>query len=100
MTEEERFRLIDFLARSPEAGDLIPGTGGLRKLRWGGKSKGKSGGYRAIYYFFDRDVPIFLLAIYAKAMKEDLTSAEKKQLRDLAIILKARAKTKRTAREQ
>jgi hypothetical protein len=92
LTEDERNRLVDFLARNPEAGDLIQGTGGLRKLRWGGRGKGKSGGYRAIYYFFDREIPIFLVAIYAKAMKEDLTPGEKRRLTELAAVLKARAK--------
>lgn len=51
LTEDERHRITLFLAHNPEAGGVIPGTGGLCKLRWAGKGKGKSGGYRVIYYF-------------------------------------------------
>jgi len=50
LSEEERFALIDHLAFNPEAGTVIPGTGGLRKLRWGIRGRGKSGGARIIYY--------------------------------------------------
>jgi|SRR5579862_579474 len=88
----ERDALIDFLARHPEAGDLIPGTGGLRKLRWAGKGKGKSGGYRAIYYYFMADVPIYLLAVYAKNQQIDLTPEQKGRLAALADELKASAR--------
>jgi len=51
MSEEERARLVDYLASNPEPGDLIPGTGGVRKLRWALQGRGKRGGARAIYYF-------------------------------------------------
>jgi hypothetical protein len=58
--------LILYVALFPEAGDLIPETGGLRKLRWTAKGKGKRGGSRVIYYFHNLDVPLFLMAIFAK----------------------------------
>ena len=67
LTEDERFEITGFIANNPEAGGVIPGTGGLRKLRWPGRSKGKRGGYRVIYYFFNRGVPIYLRAIYPKS---------------------------------
>src|SRR5258705_11661145 len=51
LTEQERSELVDFLARNPTAGDLMQGTGGARKLRWGAKGKGKSGGARVITFF-------------------------------------------------
>jgi len=86
---------VDFPSRNPEAGDLIPGTGGLRKLRWGGRSKGKSGGYRAIYYFFSEESPIFLLAIYAKNQQIDLTPAQKAALTKRATLLKASVRAAR-----
>lgn len=92
LSETERVALIEFLAEHPDAGDLIPGTGGLRKLRWAKTGRGKSGGYRAIYYFFTEDVPIYLLAIYAKNQQIDLTSAQKAKLSELAEQLKASAR--------
>ena len=92
LSETERIALVEFLAQNSEAGDLIPGTGGLRKLRWAKPGKGKSGGYRAIYYYFSEDVPIYLLAIYAKNQQVDLTAAQKTRLTDLAEQLKASAR--------
>lgn len=92
LSEAERAALVEFLAQNPEAGDLIPGTGGLRKLRWAKAGKGKRGGYRAIYYYFTEDVPIYLLAIYAKNQQVDLTAAQKARLSDLAEQLKTSAR--------
>lgn len=92
LSEAERAALVEFLAQNPEAGDLIPGTGGLRKLRWAKLGKGKSGGYRAIYYYFSEDVPIYLLAIYGKNQQVDLTAAQKARLTELAEQLKASAR--------
>jgi mRNA-degrading endonuclease RelE of RelBE toxin-antitoxin system len=56
---EERDELLNFLAREPESGDEITGTGGIRKLRWAGKGKGKRGGLRVIYYFYNESAPVF-----------------------------------------
>jgi mRNA-degrading endonuclease RelE of RelBE toxin-antitoxin system len=83
LIEEERNAVTDFVARNPDARDLIPSTGGLHKLRWAGKGKGKSGGYRVIYYFFDIDVPIYLVAVYPKSQQVDLTPEQKKRLAHL-----------------
>jgi mRNA-degrading endonuclease RelE of RelBE toxin-antitoxin system len=94
LTDDERAALTDYVARDPEAGDLIPGTGGLRKLRWGGKGKGKRGGYRVIYFFFNHSVPVFLLAIYPKNQQVDLTPQQKKQLSALAEALKAEVRAR------
>ena len=60
------------LALRPEAGTLIPGSGGLRKLRWRGSGRGKSGGYRIIYYWRSRKGEIWLLTIYAKSEETDI----------------------------
>jgi hypothetical protein len=61
LTEQERRDLLDFLAANPTAGDLMQGTGGARKLRWGAKGKGKSGGARVITFHGGPQVPVFLL---------------------------------------
>lgn len=71
------------LAARPTAGDLIPGTGGLRKLRWCLPGRGKRGGARVIYYWRAAQSQILLLAIYGKGIKDDLTAAEKKLLRQI-----------------
>lgn len=73
---EEQDQIIDVIAGNPLAGDIIPGTGGIRKVRFGRDGKGKSGGVRVIYYFYNRDVPIFLIDIYGKNEKSDLSKAE------------------------
>src|SRR5262245_59077226 len=83
LTEESYFTLQDFLLEYPEEGDLIRGSGGLRKLRWVAKGRGKRGGVRIIYYLADARGYIFLLDIYPKTAKEDLTADEIKQLRAL-----------------
>ncbi|WP_405236985.1 MULTISPECIES: type II toxin-antitoxin system RelE/ParE family toxin [Lentisalinibacter] len=73
--------LLEFLARRPKAGRIIQGTGGLRKLRFARPGKGKSGGARVIYYYHDDTKPILLLLIYAKADQDNLTNAQKAQLK-------------------
>jgi hypothetical protein len=72
----------ELIAR-PAAGDLIPGTGGLRKIRWRLPGQGKRGGARVIYYWFTLQSRILLLAIYGKGTKDDLTAAEKRLLRKI-----------------
>lgn len=81
--EGERAELIAFVASNPEAGRIIPATGGVRKLRWAAKGKGKSGGARVIYYFHDESMPVFLLSAYAKTQKVNLTMVERNELRNL-----------------
>lgn len=81
--EEERATLIAFVAANPEAGSVIPEAGGIRKLRWAAKGKGKSGGARVIYYFHNERLPVFMLSAYAKAEKSDLTKAERNELKKL-----------------
>jgi hypothetical protein len=69
------------LTARPTAGDLIPGTGGLRKIRWRLPGQGKRGGARVIYYWRSSQSQILLLAIYGKGIKDDLTAAEKRLMR-------------------
>lgn len=82
-TEKERDDLTDFIAANPHFGDVIPGTGGVRKIRWGAGASGKRGGARVIYYFRDLNIPVFLLAVYKKGEKMNLTMAERDQMRRL-----------------
>ena len=81
LTEIEIKLLAEFLSEQPEKGDVIPGTGGLRKLRWSLGNQGKRGGSRVIYYYHRPEYLVLLLAIYAKSQKEDLDADEKKALR-------------------
>ena len=71
------------LATRPDQGALIPGCGGLRKLRFCGKDRGTRGGVRIIYYWLSRQYTIYMLAIYAKNEQIDLTEEQKHILRDL-----------------
>ena len=95
ISADERDEFVNFIARNPFSGDLIPGTGGVRKVRWGSNNKGKSGGVRVIYYFYDETAPIFLLTAYGKGEKENLTSDQKKQISNLAQVLKSECKNHR-----
>jgi hypothetical protein len=74
---------VDYLAANPGAGDLMPGTGGVRKLRWGLEGRGKRGGARVIYYFHSAQIPLFIYAIYAKNMQDDLSNADKNELKQI-----------------
>ncbi|KJV08864.1 RelE cytotoxic translational repressor of toxin-antitoxin stability system [Elstera litoralis] len=97
LSPEERLDLITFLAKNPEAGDEMPGTGGVRKVRFAAKSKGKSGGIRVIYYFFDLNNPLYALLIYGKGEQCDLTPEQTKAVAGLAAQIKAAAKARRTS---
>jgi hypothetical protein len=69
------------IAQNPEVHPVIPGTGGIRKARWGRLGQGKRGGIRAIYYFASAADWLYLLDVYAKNQKSDLTQDEKKELK-------------------
>ena len=88
-SEEEVFEIITFLATEPTAGDLIPGTGGVRKLRWGVEGRGKRGGARIIYYFHSDRMPLYLLAVFTKNERADLSPSERATLRSLVDQLVA-----------
>lgn len=85
MDDDDFSALQRFLIFSPEYGDLIPGGGGLRKLRWQAKGKGKRGGVRVIYYFVGKREEIWLLTIYAK---NELTDIPKEILTQLKKEIK------------
>jgi hypothetical protein len=92
LNEDEHAALISFLARHPEAGDEIVGTGGVRKVRFAAMGKGKSGGVRVIYYFYDQDMPIYALLIYGKNERADLTAEQRKSVAAFAAAIKAARK--------
>lgn len=100
LQKKERDDLISYISRNPEIGDEIPRTGGLRKLRWAGKSKGKRGGVRVIYYFYNNSSPVFLLSIYGKGEQENLKPEEEKKLTKLAALLKEECKKRRISYEE
>ena len=74
------------IAVQPDAGDVIPGTGGVRKVRFAGKGRGKSGGYRAITFFTGPGLPVLLITVYAKGDRASLTKAERNELAALTAI--------------
>ena len=98
LTREEHDDLLLYLSMYYEAGDEIPGTGGVRKLRYAVQGKGKSGGVRAIYYFYDAVNPILALFLYGKNEQSNLTPTEKKLATSLAAAMKAEAKARRVKR--
>lgn len=87
MDEKERGLLVDYLARNPLAGELIPGAGGVRKLRWALEGRGKRGGARAVYYYHSDAMPIFALTAYAKNERADLSQAERNDFRRMTTLL-------------
>ena len=89
LTEPERAELISHLAANPTAGDLMQGTGGARKLRWGARGKGKRGGARVITFFGGPAAPVFLLTIFAKGERANLSKAERNELQQLLAGLAA-----------
>lgn len=87
LNESERKSIIDYLAEHPCAGALIEGTGGVRKLRWGRGNKGKSGGVRVIYYYHSDHIPLYLLTVFGKSERANLSKADRNQLAKLVDIL-------------
>ncbi|MEP7242429.1 MAG: type II toxin-antitoxin system RelE/ParE family toxin [Gammaproteobacteria bacterium] len=94
LSEEEHAALIFWLACHPTSGDEIVGTGGVRKARFGAMGKGKSGGVRVVYYFYDQGLPIYALLIYGKNERADLTPEERKSVAAFAAAIKAARRRK------
>lgn len=80
LKDEERLSIIKYLAVHPLSGDLIRGTGGIRKPRWSAHGKGKSGGVRVIYYYHNGRAPLFLLTVFGKGEKANLSKSERNDL--------------------
>lgn len=87
LTAPERSDIVAYLAAHPKAGDLIEGTGGIRKLRWARAGMGKSGGVRIIYYVHSEAIPLYLLTVFAKNERANLSRSERNDLSGLVEIL-------------
>jgi mRNA-degrading endonuclease RelE of RelBE toxin-antitoxin system len=85
LDEIEYYALQWELAAKPEIGDVIKGIGGIRKLRWGAKGKGKRGGVRIIYYWKKSDGEVLLLTLYAKNEAADIAPAQLKKLKQMVM---------------
>lgn len=75
-TEDQRLEFLTWLAANPEAGDVIPGAGGARKVRWTLPGKGKRGGVRVIYFNYAEDGTLLLVMMYTKGNRENVTSGD------------------------
>jgi hypothetical protein len=87
LKDEEKVAFINYLAYHPQSGDLMQGTGGIRKLRWSAQGKGKRGGVRVIYYYHNGKMPLFLLTVFGKGEKANLSKAERNDLAKLTDLL-------------
>src|SRR5262245_189980 len=83
LTEDERLAITTAISENPTMGDVMQGTGGARKVRFSGRGKGKSGGYRVVTFYAADDVPVFLLDIYSKGETINLTKGERNELKKL-----------------
>lgn len=81
LTDDQYRELQAVLINYPQAGKVIPGSGGLRKIRWGAKGQGKRGGVRVIYYWVAAQEKLLMLFLYLKSERDDLSSAQLKVLK-------------------
>ena len=88
LLETELKALVNHLAANPLDGDLVQGTGGVRKIRWARGGRGKSSGVRVIYYYHSERLPLFLLTVFAKGDAANLSKAQRNELASLVTILK------------
>lgn len=94
LTPTERADIVWTIARQPECGVVIQGTGGIRKMRFGVAGRGKRGGVRVIYFFHNENMPIYMLAIFAKNEKSDLSATERSVLAKLTRSLVSESRSK------
>lgn len=88
LNDAEKMEIINVLARNPKAGAVMQGTGGIRKLRLAISGKGKSGGARVVYYYLNNSMPLFLLTMFSKGEKENLSKGEQNTLAKLTRVLR------------
>lgn len=81
LSDDEQNDIVSEISKNPKAGAVMEGTGGCREIRFAGKGKGKSGGYRTVHYYAGDDVPVLLLALIDKGADENLSKAERNELR-------------------
>lgn len=91
----EREQFIAWIAANPLAGDVIPGTGGLRKVRWSRAGMGKRGGARVIYFHHGAGMPLFALTAFAKNDRADLSQQDRDDFRQLTTLLVAAFKRRK-----
>ncbi len=97
LTDLEREEVVFLVADNPLVGDLLVGTGGVRKTRFARGDRGKSGGVRVVYFFYDEEIPVYLLTVFAKKDRANLTKDERNQLGKLtAKIVEAHQKRKKS----
>jgi hypothetical protein len=87
LSEDERQELVSYLSSHPEAGAIMEGTGGIRKLRWARQGMGKSGGARVIFFYYNQGMPLYALTMFGKSGKDNLTQAERNDLAKLVDAL-------------
>lgn len=88
LTDDEYKEFQTHLLLDPEAGSIIVGTGGCRKVRWARQGTGKSSGIRAIYYYYNPAGRLYMLLVYPKSEKDSLSAAEKNQLKTVVSVFK------------
>jgi hypothetical protein len=88
MSDEQRTRVVEMLARDPECGEIMAGTSGVRKVRVALDGRGKSGGARVIYYFHSERLPVFALTVFAKNEKANLSPAERNAMAAVVRAIK------------
>jgi len=87
LSQAEKSSIINYLALHPASGDIMQGTGGIRKLRWSAQGRGKSGGVRVIYYYHNKTLPLFLLTVFGKGEKANLSKQERNDLATLTTFI-------------
>ena len=104
VSDKDRGMMVSAISNDPKKGDVMPGTGGARKLRFAGRGKGKSGGYRTVHFYAAADVPALMLALIDKGERADLSQAERNELRKelsgYAADYRASVKTKVSVRKR
>lgn len=94
-SDEELHALINHLATDPQEGVRIPGTGGVRKLRFAASGRGKRGGVRVIYFYGGMEIPVYALMVISKSVKEDMSPTELKIVKNLVMAIKNSLKERR-----
>ena len=92
LSENDRNRMIYHLSIRPETGNIMQGAGGIRKMRWAREGRGKSGGVRVIYFYYNDEIPLFLLTIFGKGEQTNLSKSERNELAKLVKVLIANYK--------
>ncbi len=97
-TPQEHDEFVDYIARNPEAGDIVPDTGGVRKVRWRRSGTGKRGGVRVIHFYYDQEHPLYLLLVYAKSERQDMTLDQRREAQKFAAIIKYGGRQRRKSK--